>query len=83
MALHCGRIFKSPTSTARFILTRATSYEKLMKCNDINVRIKKCVEFVMGMSQFEPQELPQLGTDEGGKALAIKTPDGFVTLADS
>jgi hypothetical protein len=58
------------------------SYEKLMKCRDINVRIKKCVEFVMGVSQFEPQELPQLGTDQEGKALAIRMPDGFVTLAD-
>ena len=58
------------------------SYEKLKRCKDINVRIKKCVEFVMNMSQFEPQELPHLGTDQKGKALAIKTPDGFVTLAD-
>jgi hypothetical protein len=43
------------------------SYEKLKKCKDINVPIKKCVESVMGMSQFEPQELPHLGTDQKGK----------------
>jgi hypothetical protein len=36
----------------------------------------------MGMSQFEPQKLPHLGTDNGGKTLAIRTSDGFVTLAD-
>ena len=58
------------------------SYEKLVIHKDLNVRTKKCVEFVMGMSQFEPQKLPHLGTDNGGKALAIRTSDGFVTLAD-
>jgi hypothetical protein len=58
------------------------SYEKLMRHKVINVPIKKCVEFVMGLNPFEPQELPHLGTVKKGNALAVKTADGFVTLAD-
>jgi uncharacterized membrane protein YgcG len=58
------------------------SYEKLKKHKDINVPIKTCVQFVMDMNPFKPQELPHLGTDKKGSALAVKTPDGFVTLAD-
>jgi hypothetical protein len=49
------------------------SYEKLQRFKNINVPIKPCVQMVMDMNQFDPQQLPHLGTDRDGKALSIMT----------